>query len=254
MPKCPNGHRNPKNQQLCSQCDALIVANGARQPSSGSPWRYAVPISLATSILLATALGFAIGHNAVPETPRTDVHTSTRHWWVVARPSFDELRNSLLDTRSALQRQDTSALGTVCRTLHDDAVVRLRAQLPAPDPQLTAELDAAIGAWTARHEVAEVLARLDAASVPAGRIYSVADIAADPHYLARGMLQTIAMGDGDALLLPGIVPKLSRTPGAQRRNAPRLGQDTDAVLAEIGLTPAQIAELKRRGVVAGSEA
>jgi len=117
-----------------------------------------------------------------------------------------------------------------------------------------AELDAAIGAWTARHEVVEVLARLDAASVPAGRIYSVADIAADPHYLARGMLQTIAMGDGDALQVPGIVPKLSRTPGAQRRNAPRLGQDTDAVLAEIGLTPAQIAELKRRGVVAGSEA
>ncbi|MFS2052092.1 CaiB/BaiF CoA transferase family protein [Variovorax sp. Varisp41] len=117
-----------------------------------------------------------------------------------------------------------------------------------------AELDAAIGAWTAQRDVAEVLARLDAASVPAGRIYSVADIAADPHYLARGMLQTIAMGDGDALQVPGIVPKLSRTPGAQRRNAPRLGQDTDAVLAEIGLTPAQIAELKRRGVVAGSEA
>ena len=117
-----------------------------------------------------------------------------------------------------------------------------------------AELDAAIGAWTAQRDVAEVLARLDAASVPAGRIYSVADIAADPHYLARGMLQTIAMGDGDALQVPDIVPKLSRTPGAQRRNAPRLGQDTDAVLAEIGLTPAQIAELKRRGVVAGSEA
>ncbi len=117
-----------------------------------------------------------------------------------------------------------------------------------------AELDAAIGAWTAQRDVAEVLARLDEASVPAGRIYSVADIAADPHYLARGMLQTIAMGDGDALQVPGIVPKLSRTPGAQRRNAPRLGQDTDAVLAEIGLTPAQIAELKRRGVVAGSEA
>ena len=101
---------------------------------------------------------------------------------------------------------------------------------------------------------ASMITRLDEASVPAGRIYSVADIAADPHYLARGMLQTIAMGDGDALQVPGIVPKLSRTPGAQRRNAPRLGQDTDAVLAEIGLTPAQIAELKRRGVVAGCEA
>jgi formyl-CoA transferase len=117
-----------------------------------------------------------------------------------------------------------------------------------------AELDAAIGAWTAQRDVAEVLARLDEASVPAGRIYSVADIAADPHYLARGMLQTIDTGDGDALQVPGIVPKLSRTPGAQRRNAPRLGQDTEAVLTEIGLTPAQIAELKRRGVVAGSEA
>ncbi len=117
-----------------------------------------------------------------------------------------------------------------------------------------AELDAAIGGWTARRDVAEVLARLDEASVPAGRIYSVADIAADPHYLARDMLQTIDTGDGDALQVPGIVPKLSRTPGAQRRNAPRLGQDTDAVLAEIGLTPAQIAELKRRGVVAGCEA
>jgi len=117
-----------------------------------------------------------------------------------------------------------------------------------------AELDAAIGAWTAQRDVAEVLARLDEASVPAGRIYSVADIAADPHYLARGMLQTIDTGDGDALQVPGIVPKLSRTPGAQRRNAPRLGQDTDAVLAEIGLTPAQVAELKRRGVVAGCEA
>ncbi len=117
-----------------------------------------------------------------------------------------------------------------------------------------AELDAAIGAWTTQRDVAEVLARLDEASVPAGRIYSVADIAADPHYLARGMLQTIDTGDGDALQVPGIVPKLSRTPGAQRRNAPRLGQDTDAVLTEIGLTPAQIAELKRRGVVAGSEA
>ena len=117
-----------------------------------------------------------------------------------------------------------------------------------------AELDAAIGEWTARHDVAEVLAALDAASVPAGRIYTVADIAADPHYLARGMLETVRMADGSELTVPGIVPKLSRTPGGHRRNAPDVGQDTDAVLREIGLTPEQIAELRRRGVVAGGSA
>ncbi|HEY8360256.1 MAG TPA: CaiB/BaiF CoA-transferase family protein [Ramlibacter sp.] len=116
------------------------------------------------------------------------------------------------------------------------------------------ELDAAIGAWTARRSVAEVLAALDAAGVPAGRIYTVADIAADPHYQARGMLETVRMDDGSALAVPGIVPKLSRTPGSHRRNAPAIGQDTDAVLAEVGLTQQQIDELKRRGVVAGGTA
>jgi formyl-CoA transferase len=116
------------------------------------------------------------------------------------------------------------------------------------------ELDAAIGAWTAGRDTADVLAALDAASVPAGRIYSVADIAADPHYQARGMLQTVRMDDGSDLAVPGFVPKLSLTPGSHRRNAPGIGQDTDAVLREIGLTPAQIDALKRRGVIAGPAA
>ncbi len=113
-----------------------------------------------------------------------------------------------------------------------------------------AEIDEAIGQWSARLPVNEVLAALDAASVPAGRIYTVADIAADPHYRARGMLQEVRMEDGSALAVPGIVPKLSATPGRQRRNAPELGQDTDDVLREVGLTPQQIDALKRRGVVA----
>jgi formyl-CoA transferase len=95
------------------------------------------------------------------------------------------------------------------------------------------DIDAAIGAWTAPRSVAEVLAALDAAAVPAGRIYTVADIAADPHYQARGMLQEVAMADGSRLLVPGIVPKLSRTPGGLHRNAPTLGQDTDDVLNSL---------------------
>jgi formyl-CoA transferase len=114
-----------------------------------------------------------------------------------------------------------------------------------------AELDAAIGAWTAQRSVAEVLQALDEAAVPAGRIYTVADIAADPHYRARGMLQDLRLDDGSTLTVPGIVPKLSRTPGGQHRNAPRLGQDSEAVMRELGLTDEQIAGLKSRGVIKG---
>ena len=113
------------------------------------------------------------------------------------------------------------------------------------------EIDAAIGKWTAARTVDDVLAVLDAAHVPAGRIYTVADIAADPHYRARGMLDQIRLDDGSTLAVPGVVPKLSLTPGGHRRNAPSLGQDTDAVLHEIGLTAEQIRALKERGIVAG---
>jgi formyl-CoA transferase len=112
------------------------------------------------------------------------------------------------------------------------------------------ELDAAIGQWASTLAVDAVLAALDKAGVPAGKIYTVADIAADPHYAARGMLQTVVMDDGTPLTVPGIIPKLSLTPGSQHRNAPTLGQDTDEVMREIGLTPAQIDALRQRGVIA----
>jgi formyl-CoA transferase len=113
------------------------------------------------------------------------------------------------------------------------------------------EIDAAIGAWTRTRTVDEVMQALDAASVPAGRIYTVADIAADPHYAARGMLQQVRLDDGETLTVPGIVPKLSRTPGGHQRNAPRLGQDSESVMRELGLTEEQIAGLKSRGVIKG---
>jgi formyl-CoA transferase len=112
------------------------------------------------------------------------------------------------------------------------------------------ELDAAIGQWAQTLSVDEVLAALEKAEVPAGKIYTIADIASDPHYAARGMLQSVQMDDGSALAVPGFVPKLSLTPGGHQRNAPALGQDTDAVLREVGLSEAQISELRQRGVVA----
>jgi formyl-CoA transferase len=112
-----------------------------------------------------------------------------------------------------------------------------------------AEIDEVISAWTAQRSVNDALAALDSVSVPAGRIYSVADIASDPHYRAREMLRDVQLDDGSSLTLPGIVPKLSATPGSHRRNAPTLGQDTGEVLREIGLTEAQIAALRERGIV-----
>ena len=95
------------------------------------------------------------------------------------------------------------------------------------------ELDAAITAWTVQRKVAEVVATLQAVSVPAGRIYTVADIATDPHFLARGMIQTVTSADGLTLTVPGIVPKLSATPGAIRSPAPTLGQHQAQVLGTL---------------------
>ena len=111
------------------------------------------------------------------------------------------------------------------------------------------EIDQAIGAWAQQLTVGDVLAALEQAGVPAGKIYTVADIAADPHFAARGMLTQLALEDGTAVTVPGFVPKLSLTPGSHRRNAPTLGQDTEAVLREVGVTPEQIEALRKRGVV-----
>jgi crotonobetainyl-CoA:carnitine CoA-transferase CaiB-like acyl-CoA transferase len=97
-----------------------------------------------------------------------------------------------------------------------------------------AEIDAAIGAWTVQHPIDQVLQALDAAAVPAGRIYSVADIAADPQYRARDMILQTADAQGRPLKVPGIVPKLAQTPGRLRTPAPLLGQHNDEVLGRPG--------------------
>lgn len=96
-----------------------------------------------------------------------------------------------------------------------------------------AEIDAAIGAWTSERAVAQVLDALQAANVPVGRIYTARDIAQDPHYAAREMLLNVSTPDGLALTVPGVVPKLSRSPGAITRPAPQLGQDDDAILGPL---------------------
>jgi formyl-CoA transferase len=88
------------------------------------------------------------------------------------------------------------------------------------------EIDGAIGQWTIQRSRGDVLAALDAAAVPAGGIYTVADIAADAQYRAREMVLDVIAGDGQPLKVPGIVPKLGATPGGITHAAPRLGEHT----------------------------
>ena len=110
-------------------------------------------------------------------------------------------------------------------------------------------LDGEIEAWTSAHAPAEVLAALEAAEVPASKIYSIADIAADPHYAAREMIRQIRLADGATLKVPGVVPKLSATPGDFDGGGPALGEHTDEVLLDLGYDATAIADLRRRGVI-----
>jgi formyl-CoA transferase len=98
----------------------------------------------------------------------------------------------------------------------------------------TARIDGAIEAWTVQRTQDEVIAVLEAANVPVGRIYSVADIARDPQYLAREMVVATRSADGSTLRVPGIVPRMSATPGAIRHPAPRLGEHDAQVVKARG--------------------
>jgi len=111
-----------------------------------------------------------------------------------------------------------------------------------------AQLDEAIGIWAKTMTTNQALKLLDSVAVPAGKIYTVADIVSDPHYKARGNIESIQMHDGAKLDVPSVLPKLSRTPGSIKTLAPDIGENTDEILQSIGLTQAQIASLKERGI------
>lgn len=128
----------------------------------------------------------------------------------------------------------------------------------ADDPELASNdgrvrsndmLDAVIATWTSSRTIDEILARLDAADVPAGRIYSVADIVDDPHYAAREMILPTELPGDVIVKMPGITPKLSETPGAVKWPGPTLGQHTDEVLTGLGMQASDIAQLRRSGAV-----
>lgn len=152
--------------------------------------------------------------------------------WVLVAGNGDSIFKRLMDT---IGRPDLGA----APDLADNAGRVARVE----------EIDAAIGAWSAQRTVQQVLDALGNARVPAGKVYTAKDIAEDPHYRARDMLLSQTTRDGFTVQVPGIVPKLSATPGTIRSSAPHLGDDTDAVLAEAGLSDEQIALLRSKGVI-----
>ena len=111
------------------------------------------------------------------------------------------------------------------------------------------EVDDAIARWTRTLEADRVLAILDGAGVPAGPIYSVADMVEDPQYNARGLFETVEAG-GEPLKIPAITPKLDRTPGATLWPGPELGaHNREVYVGALGLDEAELRSLEEDGIV-----
>ena len=111
------------------------------------------------------------------------------------------------------------------------------------------EIDQIIGEWSKQRTLEDILSALQSIAVPAGRIYTAKDIAEDPHYRARGVIQTVESAGGLKVEMPGVVPKLSNNPGAIRHRAPTLGEHTDIILQSLGLSAEQIKALKEAGIL-----
>lgn len=111
------------------------------------------------------------------------------------------------------------------------------------------ELDDAIQAWCSANEAEFILKALNEAQVPNGKIYSIADIVKDPQYIARDMIQTVNLKDGTPVQVPGVVPRLSKTPGRVNGIGPDLGEHNQSVLERLGYTAQEIAALKAKKVI-----
>jgi formyl-CoA transferase len=170
--------------------------------------------------------------SALPGIAPSNIYPCSDGSWLIIAANADSLYKRLMGAIGRRDLRDDPALAR-----NDGRAAQMQ------------RIDDAIAEWTSQRSPAEVTRAMQEAEVPTGSIYSAADIVADPHYAARGMLERIVASDGEPLRVPGIVPKLSATPGAIRSVAPRLGEHTDALLREVGYSAAQIGELRAKRAI-----
>jgi len=170
--------------------------------------------------------------NALPGITPSNTYATRDSKYVIIGANNDAIFKRLM---TAIGRED----------LASDATLATNAgRVPRAD-----ELDQAIEDWTREHDLAAVLQSLERAEVPSGRVYDAEDIINDVHYAARRMIEQWRLPDGTPMKMPGVVPKLSVTPGGTRWVGPALGAHTAEVLTRLGYGPEQQAELKRGGVI-----
>ena len=170
--------------------------------------------------------------NALPGIVPSNTYPTRDHKYVIIGANNDSIFKRMM---TAIGRADLAA---------DPALATNAGRVPR-----TAELDQAIADWTQQHALDHVLEVLEKAEVPSGKVYDAADILNDAHYLARGMIEQHKLPDGTAIKLPGIVPKLSDTPGATAWVGPALGEHNSEILRSLGYDEAQQRELKQRRVI-----
>ena len=111
-------------------------------------------------------------------------------------------------------------------------------------------IDAIVSAWTATYELSELLPLAEGATIPAGPVYSIEDIVKDPHFEARDMLLSLHDRVLGELKVPGIVPKLSETPGQARWLGPEIGEHNQEIYSGLlHFSPDEMAALTERGVI-----
>ncbi len=111
------------------------------------------------------------------------------------------------------------------------------------------EIYGVIDRWVNSQPLDTVLTQLNQADVPVSRIFSAEDMFSDPQYLAREMFMQAKLPDGKDFKMPGIVPKLSETPGDCAWVGPQLGEHNAQVLNDLGYDPQQIAKLREDGAI-----
>ena len=170
--------------------------------------------------------------NVMPGITPSNTHTSKDGKHIIIGGNGDAIFKRLMN---AIERPDLAADPSLAENAGRDA--------------RAAEVYGAIDDWVVRHDAAQVVQTLKAADVPCSPVYSIADMMRDPQFLARGMFEAMALPGGASVKVPGVVPRLSGTPGGTRWAGPALGEHTEAILKALGHGADAVARLRADGVI-----